>query len=146
MKMSEAPRNQIIERCVSVIRQHPNSGTSLGPIKKWLEAILDDKTRGKELRDLVKEPPKDRALADKVCTMAERFSERAGEPWKRNLGKAKERTAAKPKKETQADAAEPSSTPEEGWRTAGKKNKPKAKEQKERCDWAVITPKLEPFS
>ncbi len=83
--MSEASKNAIIERCVSVIRNHPNTGGGLGPLKKWLDAILADKDRGKELRGLVKDIAKDNTLADKVCVLVERFSERAGDPWKRNL-------------------------------------------------------------
>ena len=60
--MSEAPRNQIIDRCISIIGDHPNSGPALGPIKKWLEAILDDKSAEKQLRDIVKNTLKDNRM------------------------------------------------------------------------------------
>ena len=65
--MWEAARAQIIDRCISVIHQHKNSGPSLGPIKKWLDAILDDKAKEKELRGLVKDNVKDNALGLRAC-------------------------------------------------------------------------------
>ena len=121
--MSEASKNAIIERCVSVIRNHPNTGGGLGPLKKWLDAILEDKDRSKELRGLVKDIAKDNTLADKVCVLVERFSERKGDPWKLNLGKNEDKDAAQPKAAAKKNASGTPNTPDEGWQTAGKKNK-----------------------
>ena len=77
----------IIERCHSVIKNHPNSGTSVGPLRKWVKEIIADTDRGRDLRKIAKEIHKDHALADKVSAMVDQVSTGRGDPWGRNLGK-----------------------------------------------------------
>ena len=126
----QASDSQIIERCLSVVRDHPNTGPSLGPLKKWLNTILEDKQRAPELRGICKDISRGRTLADKVCQMVERYSDRAGDPWKRNLGKSRD-GAPKAKAKPKTTDAPSSGTQEEEWQMAGKnkgKNEPKEKE------------------
>ena len=141
MANAQTKRAAGIERCISVIRHHPNTGSSLGPLKKWLEAIYDDKKRGDELRKLIQDVAKDNTLADHVSTMVERYSELHGDPWKRNVGK-KTNTNTPKKTNGQSEAA----TPSEGqWQVQRSKKKGKGQDEK-RCEWAALILKLEPYS
>ena len=85
----------IIHRCYSVIKNHPNSGTSVGHLRKWLKELIADKDRGRDLKKIAKEVHKDNTLADKVSTMLEQFSGAPGDPWKRHLGKHAEKDSRK---------------------------------------------------
>jgi hypothetical protein len=80
--------NTCTERAFSVIRAHNNTGNSVGPLKKWLKELYEEKgSIGKEYREALAKINRDNALADKVSGLVEKHSADKGQPWKRNLGK-----------------------------------------------------------
>ena len=124
----------IIERCHSVIKNHPNSGSSVGPLRKWLKELMADKDRGRDLRKIAKEVHKDNALADKVCSMVEQFSTLKGDPWKRQLGK----NTDKPKTTERSKAG-----PAKGGSGADTDKKPNnARKEEPRGSWPQVQPNL----
>ena len=124
----------IIDRCHSVIKNHPNSGTSVGPLRKWLKEIIADKDCGRDLKKIAKEIHKDNTLADKVSTMVEQFSAAKGDPWKRHLGKNADKDKSKDR---------PKPGPGTGRSGGSSTTKPPpAKKEEPRGSWPQIHPNL----
>ena len=75
----------VTERAFTVVRAHKNTGSGVGPLRKWLKELYANSGKlGKAYREAVRTIHKDNSLADKVCSLAEEFTEKKGDPWKRS--------------------------------------------------------------